>query len=627
MTMNYCGRCGSANGATARFCRQCGTELGSQAAFSSQSVPLNVEFSAKAAMKEKPKENTPPPEFNPAPAETSPAVEKAPPSAADDKPRLFTPPPPPTPPPLPAVSKASTKTEKAGDSPDVKSISASLRRVRSQSGQLIIEAARQKKDQMNEIIAEAVESMHGGTEELVPPSAPEKAGERQTSPLRPPAAAETKPPVLLPSGGQQSKAQSVAQTAANIVASATQSAARRTSDALASVVAAASSGSSNAPVMRGTTGSLAGGAQYPPHGPSSVLVQASGLKPQSFESKFFAGIIVLAILLAAGTYFIFRDNLLNGPNPADFERNLVRAEEESDRFIKLGERDREQGNYDAAVEQFHRSLELTPNNQSARFQLARTYLAAGQQDEAMKEYQALLRIAPEHLEARLQVAEIHRVRGNWNAAYQEYQRLIALDQNSGQAQFALELIERRQAEQPGSPNSGDGKTAENLRNPRDRRLQKKSAPTLPSANPRAQAPMFSQRTTPVPNIGPPSTLTRPPTEEAPDPRALADSHKKLGVRYLNVREYRAALNEFLSALQLTPGDKDLYYLVGSSYNGLNQPALAYDYYRRVDSGPYVGPAQSGARLTEKAAREDFKRREQMKGDARSGRPVANSLDE
>ncbi len=577
-------------------------------------------------MKEKPKENTPPPpESGTTPAEASPAVEQAPPSIADNNPRPFTPPPPPTPPPLPTASKASTKEgTKAEDSQDVKSISASLRRVRSQSGQLIIEAAKQKQDRINEIISEAVESMHGGAEERIAPRAPEKTTEQQTVPLVSSVVAETKPPAPPPSGGVQSKAQSVAQTAANIVVTATQSAARRTSDALASVVAAASSGSSNAPITRGTTGSLSGSAQYPPHGPSSVLVQASGLKPQSFESKFFAGIIILAILLAAGTYFIFRDNLLNGPNPADYERNLVRAEEESDRFIKLGERDREQGNYDAAVEQFHRSLELTPNNQNARFQLAQTYLAANQQDEAMKEYQSLLRIAPEHLEARLQIAEIHRARGNWNAAYQEYQRLIALDQNSGQAQFALEVIERRQAE---NPDSADEKRPGNPRIQRDRWLQKKVVPTLPSANSRVQAPVVAQRTTPAPNIGPPSTLIRPPAEERPDPRALADSHKKLGVRYLNVREYRAALNEFLSALRLTPGDKDLYYLIGSSYNGLNQPVLAYDYYRRVDSGPYVGPAQSGARLTEKAAREDFKRREQLKGDAKSGRPVANSLDE
>ena len=88
-------------------------------------------------------------------------------------------------------------------------------------------------------------------------------------------------------------------------------------------------------------------------------------------------------------------------------------------------------------------------------------------------------------------------------------------------------------------------------------------------------------------------------------------------------------------MRLTPEDKDLCYFIGSSYNGLNQPAQAHEYYRRVDSGPYVGPAQSGVKLTEKAAREDLKRRGlQLKnevnngaGNDRSGKPVANNLEE
>src|SRR5215470_1094259 len=51
MTMNYCGRCGSANGATARFCRQCGADFSSQAAASSSAPPFNVELSGKPVMK------------------------------------------------------------------------------------------------------------------------------------------------------------------------------------------------------------------------------------------------------------------------------------------------------------------------------------------------------------------------------------------------------------------------------------------------------------------------------------------------------------------------------------------------------------------------------------------------
>jgi tetratricopeptide (TPR) repeat protein len=555
---------------------------------------------------------------------------------------VFIVPPPPAPPPL--VSKSAGK--------DARAISDSLRRVRTQSGQLV-EAAKQQTDRFNEIIAQAVESMNeepapaGAASHSVSLAAP-RPDSMPASPISREAgnggrAADTAgPQTESRPGALQSTAQSVAQTAAQTVAmvtAATQAAARRTSGALAAVAAASSNQSSSstavgAPATRSTgslsssgpasvANSMGGSGQLPPHGPSSVLVQASGLKPHSFESKFRAGVWVLMVLLFAGTYFILRDILLGAPNSNESERNLVRAEEESDRFIKLGEMDREQGNYDAAIEQFHHALQLTPNNQNARFQLAQTHRATNQLDEALREYIALIRIAPEHLEARLQFAEIHRARGNWSAAYQEFQRLIALDQNSVQAQYALEVIERYQAEHP---EADDKSTARNARN---RRSQKKATPTLlPSTVARVTPPLFAQRSAAAPNINPPPALAKPPGDDRPDPRELADAHKKLGVRYLNVREYRAAINEFLSALRLTPGDKDLYYFVGSSYNGLNQPALAYDYYRRVDSGPYVGPAQSGARQTEKAAREEFKRRGELKGGGdKSGKPIANSFEE
>ncbi|MGH9854133.1 MAG: zinc-ribbon domain-containing protein, partial [Blastocatellia bacterium] len=73
--MNYCGRCGSANGTTARFCRQCGAELGSQAAISSSSSPLNVEFSTKPVMKNPGRDTKPSPPATAPNPETKPAPE------------------------------------------------------------------------------------------------------------------------------------------------------------------------------------------------------------------------------------------------------------------------------------------------------------------------------------------------------------------------------------------------------------------------------------------------------------------------------------------------------------------------------------------------------------------------
>lgn len=337
-----------------------------------------------------------------------------------------------------------------------------------------------------------------------------------------------------------------------------------------------------------------------------MLAQASGLgKPSNLGSRLRIGLIAGIVVLAAGGYFLLRDKLAGPSRLIDAGRNLLSAEEQSAYLVRMGQRDRELGQFESAIGYFQNAKALTPNNPDVHFLLGQTYAEAGQKDEAMKSYQSLLRIVPDHLEGRLQVAEIHRARGNWNAALQEYQRIIALDQNSPQAAVALSVME--------SQDTGKPEIAE-VSLPRPRKITKQIPVALPGALAQAKVPLLSSGLA-ASGIKPPALSNRP--EEKPDPRAAADGHKKLGLRYFNVRQYRAAINEFLSALRLTPEDKDVYYFLGSSYYGLGEQALAYDYYRRVDSGSYVGVAQSGAARTEKAARDEAKRRELMKNDTQN----------
>lgn len=598
MTMNYCGRCGSANGTVARFCRQCGADLSSQTAFSSPSAPLNVEFSKKAVMKEQRKENKPtPPQTNQPPA----AKRK---------------------------QEAANPVSDEGEKPDPKAISESLRRIRT-SGPLIIDAIKQKQDRIGEMISQSIENISDGKgrEEPKQDKPPARPMKQAIKPVAENQKSQSEPlPESRPNGqsGIQAGIQAIAQTAAQTVASAvsaTQTVARKTTGALTGSL-----------VTRSNTGSLSNTGQLPPSGPSTVLAQASGLKPHSgFGSKMRVVLIALLVMVAAGTYFMYRDRLLL-PSADEGDRNLVSPEEQSSRFVQMGESEREHGSYQSSIDYFRRALNLTPKNPDIRFMLAQTYFNSGQIDEALATYRDLLRIAPDHLEARLQMAEIYRTRGNWPAAYKEYQNIIGLDQNSGQAAVALDAIEKHESGQP------DSRPVVKIASRRPR-ITQKGATELPVTSPsRNPVTLMSQKTTAVPGAEPPASLNSPP-EDKPDPRLLADTHKKLGVRYLNVREYRAAINEFLQALRLTPDDKDLYYFVGSSYHGLGQHADAYEYYRRVDSGPYLGPAQSGTRQTEKAAREATKRREgqqfqSMKNEATVGseggnptRPIANSFRE
>jgi tetratricopeptide (TPR) repeat protein len=581
--------------------------LSSQAAASSSAPPFNVEFSGRPVTKNLERETRPAPSEPESPHGSGPVE-----GGSSDR-----------------TPDAGARGE--GGDQDPRAISESLRRIRS-SGPLIIAAIkqntdRQSIDRINEIIAQSIEGMTKdkapvespvessvGAGGAVAPEAPpriqqvEERGASQPSDRAP--SEEAGPPTAHTARASQNVAE---QNSRALVRSTPQGGARavvktpaqsgpKTAQRKAAVAVAQS-------VARRATGWLSGlnanrsishGAPSGGHsGPSTVLMQASGFKPRSSKGpKVILGIIALAVLLAAPIYLVFRDRLLGQAQPAAGDLNLISAEDQSARLVKDGSSERAQGRYDAAIEHFHRALDLAPNNVEIRFLLSQTYVVAGRIEDAAKSLREILRIAPEHLDARLQLAEIYRAKGNWSAAYREYRNIIELNQSSPQAADALAAIESQQAV---------AQMDERAKAALARRHRSRAPiPSLPVAVLRDQVPLVTSGISEVRRVDPPA-LSGAGVEEKPDPRGMAEVHKRLGVRYLNIREFRAAINEFLQALNLTPEDKDLCYFIGSSYHGLNLQAEAYDYYRRVDTGPYVGPAESGAKQTRKAAREANKR--------------------
>jgi tetratricopeptide (TPR) repeat protein len=485
--MNYCGKCGTANGRKAFFCRQCGSELNNRSTLAFPSAPLDVDFAAKSKLIESRPEAKWPGSDSPQPA---------------------------------AVAQPNSSS---GSS-------------------------------LND------EDPSGPLEMIVP-----------VEPQTPPQPA----PQAIVASQQET----------------TQTAARR----LTTPMVPTGIDPRSAP--------LPAAIQLPVNGPSVVLAQASGLNPKpNYGWKLITGLIMVSLLLCSILYLAMRDYILTASSgSANEERDLIPVEEQSSQYIQAGERLREGGQYESALDNFQRALVLTPNNPKPHFLIAQTYTSIGLAEEALKAYKSLLRIAPEHLEARLQAAQIYRMRGNWNAAYQEFQRIIALDQNSVQAAVALEEIEFHQKE------------TEPEVSPKQRVVSKKTVlpktPVLPSGN-LAPAPvsLLPRKLVAESSISPPAGLTPNGSDEGPDPRLVAETRKKLGLRYLYIKEYRAAINEFLPILKLVPDDKDLCYFIGSAYFGLGDQARAYEYYRLVDGGQYLAVAQNQARKTEKAAREELKRR-------------------
>jgi tetratricopeptide (TPR) repeat protein len=345
-------------------------------------------------------------------------------------------------------------------------------------------------------------------------------------------------------------------------------------------------------------------------GAARALARASGLTAQRpFGSALRIAGLALVILLAGSAYLAYRNQ---NPSSLRADRsglNLVAPDEKSNQYVALGERDREQGRYEAAIEDFKQAIALNPHNTRAYFFLAKAYKASGRLDEALTAYAQVLAIDEKNLEARLQLAEIYRERGMWREALQEYQRIIVFDQSSEQAIVALEAMETYAAER--AANYAPLRSA--------RRPAKRQPPSLwlPAGGegahlhlPLPELTLGALGRQPVPDSG-------NPAEEMMSARALAEDHKRKGQRFLNIGQHMAAIKEFQVALNLTPEDKDLHYLLGSAYQGNGQPALAYEHYKKCDSGNYAQVALSGAKNAEKEMRKEAKREEAQKKKERS----------
>ena len=164
-----------------------------------------------------------------------------------------------------------------------------------------------------------------------------------------------------------------------------------------------------------------------------------------------------------------------------------------------GSSERAQGRYAAAIEHFHRALELAPNNLKIRFLLAQTYVAGKRIDDAAKSCREILRIAPEHLDARLQLAVIYRAKGNWTAAYREYRNIIELNQSSAQAADALAAIESQQAVAQMDERARDALSK--------RRRSRPPIPSLPVAVLRDQVPLGDSGISEARSVNPPADLS------------------------------------------------------------------------------------------------------------------------
>lgn len=591
MTVNYCGSCGAANGATARFCRQCGTDLDAQATPAGTAQP--DAGAPKSTGRESGKLTTPPPKpqlrivSSPSNKSGSGALGEEP--AA--KQTITAIPDPPPAPPLPRRERLA-----AGED---------LRRQR--AAQIIEqkqeEAARQIKQTVSSSLSQRLAQANANQ------PAPSQAGTQSNQPATGNSAADTTP------------TRNSGSLAAN--------SAPRVRTGPLPPNAGRGSGSLQTP------GSNSGKLSMPS---SAAVAVASGLREHPQAGLFLrvaAGVLVV-LLLGSGAYFYRNQKTLSANAPLS-GRNLLSPEDQSEQLIQTAERARQGGQLETAAANLNKAIELTPEQPGPRQLLAETFEGAGRTDDALKAYDNLLKLTPENLSARLKLAEIQRAKGNVGEARTQYQRIIAMNQTSPEATRALEAIE--ELDDTTAQLATAGNHAAGTR-PRRVAGRKMLGPVLPpSTAARSQVALIPQN--PLAAAGVRSLLNFNPLRplEMPDPKIVAEHHKNLGTRYFNVGQFNAAVKELHEAVRLTPGDKDLYYFLGGSYKGLGQFVKAFEYYRKCDAGTYAETAQNGAKQVEKTARKEFERQQkdllkatqskqaEARKDAAPGKGFQNSFQE
>ena len=94
-------------------------------------------------------------------------------------------------------------------------------------------------------------------------------------------------------------------------------------------------------------------------------------------------------------------------------------------------------------------------------------------------------------------------------------------------------------------------------------------------------------------------------EKKPQPAApapvlrTADAVLKQGIAFLGSGRYAEALREFEQAQQLSPGNKDIYYLTGQAYHQLGRLDQALNAYRQCTTGAYAAVAKNHVSALEK----------------------------
>ncbi len=131
---------------------------------------------------------------------------------------------------------------------------------------------------------------------------------------------------------------------------------------------------------------------------------------------------------------------------------------------KFGEFDAQQGNYEAAVQDYTKAIRYAPHDPVPRVSRGYAYQKMGKNDEAIADYTKAIELSPADAELYLIRGVAYSLKGSNDEAIADYSKAIAIDPRSADAYF-----NRAQAYEAKNMNDQalqDYKTAARLNSPR-----------------------------------------------------------------------------------------------------------------------------------------------------------------
>src|ERR1700730_15575487 len=136
--------------------------------------------------------------------------------------------------------------------------------------------------------------------------------------------------------------------------------------------------------------------------------------------------VVLAILLSAGS--------------------ASAQQQDADQILKAAIDAQQHGDYDAAIRDYRRVLELRPNTFEAKVNLGAALVHQGQFDAAIDQYKSALASSPQNRAVLLNLALAYYKKGDFKAAREQFANLEKLQPNDVRTAILLGDTDLRMGE-------------------------------------------------------------------------------------------------------------------------------------------------------------------------------------